>query len=1135
MKSEKTRYFVLALVLLFVNFGNSQILFESTCQSFSDWDQLDMEGDGGFRVVKDMSLPPGYGPNVLEMFGKNIVLIAKEKQLQNGTLVALWKDMEPQKNDADGIMLFRTDLPQDISMIHNVKRTFAQYWIEQDFDSGTSIRYRDENTSDRHIALLAGKGLTYDTTWNPTGWFWQKVQLDEKNINIKFWSVTEKEPDDWALTGQDAARLSGRFGVRGWSARFRLAHFQASFENISVVPPLVTLFTPELEIFSNNTPDFKVFLNADSKIKKLRIQFSIIQNEKELYSQEWTRPNEKMVVFVSTKNSLEDAFAIPINFPHVEKQLPIMTKVTISDMAGHELGSDSKLIIYRSNEKLVENIKTLKQSAQNQKEKADAENNKDTKTASLAAMDLLNLANERLEQGHINLADKDINFANQLLQNNKKQPHGIQHPGDYSLRFKKVELSSSSFVMGNTYHARILWHVSGQPIKDDLEFRFDLCNKYGISAFSTISKKTTSQWGVGEIEQFVEFKIPQQISNENSPSSLPEMFVDDYFLCVTVSNPAKKEIYPWMLLDNPEAIRFFRLGQKYVLVPVYITFEPVGIVDINMPTARVLEESNFQIKLANYNSGYSKLRCAVQIETKAGTILYQQNKVVNVSGEKEIPIDFSWLPAYKGVAQIKVHVYEAGRQITKAVEAFEILGPAGVDLTVEKNNFITGKTPFLTRLNIGVNVASEHSIEKIELLVRNKKQQLLTESFSVDVGQQSFSTELAVQPHWGYYILECRLFSNAKSFTMEKKIVATVVETRDGKIYVNGEPFIMKGVNVHGLYGNSRELSSRAMEIMKDYGYNTLRGDHPNLWLVDLAEEKNMVWMVLNEFSCASTEEVFERFVSGPLRGVQEISRQFITAYRDHAGVLFWNSCNEIGNDLDEFLLTLYPCFKVFDPYNRPVNYANLYGQDNWRGQDIMGINYYFDRGQRAIDRQPIITKSIQVGEAHNLPVIYTEFNSFQGCSESAGLESIRDMGEWGLKVGMSGGTFYKLTDVEPIHPGLLDSRSRLEIHKPLGEQIKAYHADATVRLISKEKNKLVIEIQNKRDFYLRDLKIQLYAGTDTLLTKELSNIPPKVVKTFVIAQPVKTLKVINEYKGVLSFVTHFGLENKVDVRLFVP
>jgi hypothetical protein len=200
-----------------------------------------------------------------------------------------------------------------------------------------------------------------------------------------------------------------------------------------------------------------------------------------------------------------------------------------------------------------------------------------------------------------------------------------------------------------------------------------------------------------------------------------------------------------------------------------------------------------------------------------------------------------------------------------------------------------------------------------------------------------------------------------------------------------------------------------------------------------------------------------------------------------------------------------------------------------------MGINYYFDRGQRATDRQPIIEKSIQVGKDHGLPVIYTEFNSFQGCSESAGLESIKDMGEWGLQAGMSGGTFYKLTDVEGIHPGLLDSRSRLEIHKPLGEQIKAYHADAEVTLFEKKKNSLVIEIQNKRDFYLRDLAIVLYAGEKVLFNRKLKNIPPKGKKQFVLEPSKMNMERINEFKGILKFTTHFGLENKVDVLLFVP
>jgi hypothetical protein len=1136
MKSQKI--WNVAFITLFLLASNSagQVLFESTCQSLTDWEYLDMEGDGQFRMVEDMSVPPGYGPQVIEMYGKNVVLLSKAGKLENGTTLALWKDMEPQKNDADGIMLFRADLPKDISRIHNVKTTFAQYWIEQDFDSGTSIRYKDENTSDRNIALLAGKGLTYDTEWNPTGWFWQKVQLEGENIKVKFWSATDSEPKEWALTGKDNSRNSGRFGVRGWSARFRLAYFKASREDIQTVPATVSLFTPELEIFSNKTPDFKLFLNAGENYKKLNIRFAITQSGKKLYSKEWAQPSMKSFHFVSKEHSALEKSDIQINFPEIKKQVPFLVHVEVANLDGEILGRDFKKLIIRSNETQIEKINQLTVLIEKQLEKAKVEKNNRDKVSALAARDLLKLANERTESGQIDNADKDIAYAEQLLVDRYEHPHGIQHPGNFSLRFKKVELSSSSFTMGNTYKANILWELKGQSIKSDLSFRFDVCNQYGISVHSVESnpKKSTSSWGIGEHEQIVHFEIPSQLTSIVPKQPLPKVFTDDYFLCVTVSDSNKEKSYPWMLLDNPETIRFFRLGQKYVLAPVYITFEPVEISDINLDKASVLGPSNIQIKLAHHNSRYSKLRCAIQAETKAGTILFQNNKIVDVSRKSQISVNFKWRPEYAGPAKINVHIFDGDRLLTKAVKDVEILGPEGVCFNIVRNNSIIKKRPFQTRLNINLDLPLEHSIKDITVSVRNEKEQLGSKKISVKNGQNSLSTELAVQPYWGYYIVECKFSTKTKSFFLQKKIVATVVETLDGKIYANGESFLMKGVNVHGLYGNSTEISSRAMEIMKDYGYNTMRGDHPNLWLLDLAQKKNMVWMALNEFSCASTDEIFDRFDSVPLRGVQEISRQFIFAYRDHAAMLFWNSCNEVGNDLDEFLLTLYPCFKVHDPYNRPVNYANLYGQDNWRGQDIMGINYYFDRGTQAADRQPIILKSVELGKKHNLPMIYTEFNSFQGCGEGPGLESIRDMGEWGLKVGMSGGTFYKLTDVPPIHPGLLDSRSRLEIHKPIGEQIKAYHADATVKLVSKDKNNIVIEIQNKRDFYLRELNIELFSGEDKVLSEELENIPPNEKKQFVLKSPTKNIKRINEFNGVLNFVTHFGLENRVDVRLFV-
>jgi hypothetical protein len=157
----QSKHFIFIFLFLPI-MASAQIDFESNCQTLNDWESLDIKGDGIFRVVKDESVPPGYGPNVIEMKGDNIILLAKDRRLSNGTLLVLWKDINPQQNDADGILMFRAGFPENISYEHNVKQRRPQYWLEQDFDSGVSLRYRDEKTEDTQLAMIAGEGLTYD-------------------------------------------------------------------------------------------------------------------------------------------------------------------------------------------------------------------------------------------------------------------------------------------------------------------------------------------------------------------------------------------------------------------------------------------------------------------------------------------------------------------------------------------------------------------------------------------------------------------------------------------------------------------------------------------------------------------------------------------------------------------------------------------------------------------------------------------------------------------------------------------------------------------------------------------------------------------------------------------------------------
>ena len=1133
------------LCLLFAAiFAQAQTDFFSDCQTMDQWQSLDMKGDGQFHIIEDVSVPPGYGPNVIEMAGDNVLLFAKDQKCKDGTLVVLWKDVNPQKKDADGILMFRADFPADLSYIHNVKKIKPQYWFEQDFDSGASLRYRDEKTQDVHLDFTAGKGLTYDTAWNPTGWMWQKVKLQGEKIFAKYWSVTEPEPEKWLLQATSRAMLEGRFGVRAWSGEARIAWFKASSNDVTVEPPHVFLFAKKHLVTDGQIPDLTLYTNLKKMLSGAEIRL-IIKKNGTIINQERKTINIptgsfQVDLFSKEQDSNETnvlSFDIPENMDDGEYEL----ECQLAGPDGQIVGSDKRKIEIRSNKAFMDKIAHLSAKAKDLSGQSGQNHDKCYKNqkrqvSSRTAQALLELAKERINSGEQDGAQRAVEYAEQMILNSASLPHGQQHGGTYSIRFGDVKLSSESLVLGQTYELVIPWIVTGKKVDRDYTFRYHLCDEYGKTIHSLKQKPSipTSKWEPGVHEETISFSIPFQIPPHAAESpDMPEIFTGPHHIAVSVHDSQQKGGRPWTLLDNPEAIHFFNVGRLYTLKQVYVTVDPFEISKISLPMARVLQKSALDVAVKNISDKSTDLTCVTTITSVSGKVLFQSiNDMTLASGEEKLT-NMNWTPNYAGDLTVTVRIIRNGITLTHTSRLWRIPFPEGMTVDIERENHVVFDKEFYTPLQLDFTCPDDEKVESWTTSVFSENEKLFQQTDKLEKIKGTISKTINVRPNWGYYDILCRFDSRSGSFSYEKRVVSTVVETNGTTILVNGEPFIMKGTNVHGLWGNSREITNRSMEIMKEYGYNTLRGDHPGVWLVDLAHENNLCWMALNEFSCAKAEDIYARFESDPLGGAQEVTRQFIIAYHNHAGVLFWNSCNEIDNELDEFLLTLYPCFGVYDAYGRPVNYANLYGQDNWRGQDIMGINYYFGWKQHATDRQPIIQRSVELGINHNLPVIYTEYNSFGGPDEAGGVEAIEGMGQFGLDIGMAGGTFYKLLDVTGKHPGLLDPQSRLQIRIPLGDAIKAFHADAIVSVVERAGNQVVLQVQNRRNFTLRQINLNLCVGNENLSPVTLDIIKPKETRNVSMNLPENYDGQAIELIGDLRFETHFGLLNKVNVDVF--
>jgi len=237
-------------------------LFEDRGATIDNWDVLDLEGDAVVMPQEDAASPPGYGPTTLQLQGTHLLLMAKGVRLSDGYFVALYREMQPRRKDADGIVLFGAQYEDDIAAAHNVKELRAHHWLEQDNDQGFQFRRVDAQGKERTVADVPGVGIVTDE-WNRTGWIWQKVHVEGKRFRAKYWPVQEREPDSWHLEAEDPAYSGGRVGIRIASASIRLAYFAASSTDIEVVPPKAYLFPSTSRTTRTDLLSFTLFTYSE--------------------------------------------------------------------------------------------------------------------------------------------------------------------------------------------------------------------------------------------------------------------------------------------------------------------------------------------------------------------------------------------------------------------------------------------------------------------------------------------------------------------------------------------------------------------------------------------------------------------------------------------------------------------------------------------------------------------------------------------------------------------------------------------------------------------------------------------------------------------------------------------------------
>jgi hypothetical protein len=1127
------------------------LVFEDSCESMDNWEFLDYKADGKVYVTQDASCPLAYGPSVLHVEGGVVLGLAKGAEFSQGTLVVLYKENQARTHDGDGVIMLGAEYGQDVALEHNTKIMRAHLWFEQDNDCGIQYRMIDTQGEETQLAERAGIGLVTDA-WNRTGWIWQKVKIEGDMIRAKFWPAERPEPAAWPLESRHA--LQGRrFGLRINSGNINVAYFAAHTADIRLSTARAHLFLAQAQTTQNQQVRMTLFTNAEQATREtltLTVQSGGRQVACKQLSVRIGPGHGEMPILLS--HAVAEPDSAWIHVPLNERLSEGPCKVVVTSDSG----------LYHA-----QGIFEVAHAAAEQQQFADAQARIDQlgivlsgldrspdKRAALqvvhdAAQAHLQRARQLLKAGEIEAAQRTFRFVAEALDelegykgawleelapawqgtsgtqgtSSPKQARSADqrcldfYSTRYGLRFGKIEPAAQSLVVGQSYSLVIPWLFEGARPDCDFDFLVRLVSPLGNRTVASARGgflQPSSQWEAGKVyQQCIELDV---LAEDAEPRPAQPVVLDEYHhLLVTVVDPVTQAR---VLLGNAPGHHPDRVGESFLLDELYVSSTPLEIQQFKPLDSPVGQPRRERMLLANVGDHELAFNALFTVSTETGRVLEEQLRSIRIPPQGRQELVYDWIPRAAGKLTLQMRMMQAGVVRTQCKKDVEVSPPEGYDLAVVKGTHVEERAGgFVTPLTIHIGDGLSEAIS-VEVLAKGRV-----------VGKTQGTGDrirVAAEPWFGYYDVQVAL----EGFTYDRRIIATVVRVVDTDLLVNGEPFIVKGVNVHGLDASSPERTVSMMRIMADLGFNAWRGDFPAPWQVDLAYELNTFYTVLAPFSCTSTSEIFTRQAGPPLATARELTRLFVQRYRNSAGVLLWNSANEIQGDNIDFLLAQYPVYKAFDPEKRPVHYANLYGQDLWQGQDLMGVNYYFGENQRAVDRQPLIKRSVDLGRLHGLPSLFCEYNSYLGAIHSTGVEAMQDLFAWGVEEGTMPGGFLYMKINSSSHPGVFDAG--FNTHKIFNEAIRDAFADARADLVNALGSSVRLHIINKRSFTLRQVELCLAASGIELPPIVVDDIAPDATVELDVALPARVPGPALLLSGELTFVTHHGFHCKVGISL---
>ncbi len=1097
---------------LFVN----DTLFETDCQSLDQWEFLDLKGGGKILVDEDCTVTNGYGPNIVYLRGEEVLLLAKGVRITEGTILALWKDPNPKQHDADGIIVFEADYPDDLTVPRNTRDRRAHFLVEQDSDKGFQIKYQKAGMDAEPMAEKIHLGLTHDDTWNRSGWMWQKVRIGEGKIRAKYWSAVAPEPEGWPIELDHPNPKQGRVGIKAWSGKVHLAYFSISENEIPVEPPLLDLSISRSILFvdsgsnDENVPEFRSFLNVrDRGTEGLTIRGEFRHEE----------ANQGYVfVLEDLENGEVSLGDTASEFTRALEQLPrepgeVKLTLRLVEAKGNgekTLSEVTRFFAYRTDDQYKQRFEELRVRAEKSYENEE-DKGSDTALEATAALSLLDYAQSNLAEAEFTLVDRTLDYVEECLDPSI-------HLTDY--RFGDVDLPALNLIMGATYSMTVPWESLGIRKSETLTARLEITDDLRIETpIRADSRIAAGDWKNGKASTTFDFQVPHEFPpGSTEPIHRPAIREGRHRLYLSLWDESGN--FLWLDNEKPDQPRAY--GQRYEIGRLYVTPHPIEITDIRMIPTPLGGALACLTTLVNYGEEEIKSRIRMSLDTPGGFQSSGGLTEATLQPQRETKISFdAGSPSIAGelLAQFAIHLPEGF--VSHAETRIDLSEPFRVDVD-KANHILRRDNGFVVPISLSVQAGSTAPTTPVK--VTAYADGALRETVEWDIGKEP-TLELELEPGLGWYILQVQ--EKGKP-AIERRVIAPVWETREGKLYLNGEPFYVKGVNGHGLIGQSPERTRLLMRVLKRMGFNMIRGDYPPPWELDVAQEENMGWMVLAPFSVTSTDVLKERHAPHPMKRMREITRRFIPHYVNKPAMWLWNNFNEVTGETDDLLAMFYPHYKAMDPYRRPVVYANLTGQDRFIGQDVMGINYYYRPYTPLEELKKLIHASQDFGAKANLPVIYCEYNNWYGPVYTEGARAINEMFAAELSPEHPGGFFYQLRENIDRHPGVITDDNTAWTNPTLERAFKEAFADLEIDDYLTDG---AIQLTNKRPFTLRKISYLIYEGPVLRDEGMVEDLAPEASTEIVVGDGFE--KGGTKLSVKTRFETHYGLWSEVEGEVF--